>query len=169
MVQTLPLLSDRPPSHRYLQIDTQAVAFPPVEEEVEPYFCSVAIYNVETVLEQATYRRSQICKDVAVSRKHCTSTTMRMLAWSRDVTMLCGRMRETSPSPGIRRGDAQPGRQGDVIKQIYAGWDAIPHLTTLSVSHPVQIPPIRVPHGRKILRQVYLGVQHAASLPISYF
>jgi hypothetical protein len=49
MVQTLPFLSDRPPSLRHLQIDTQAVAFPPIKEEIEPFFCSIAIYNVETV------------------------------------------------------------------------------------------------------------------------
>eukprot|EP00977_Amphora_coffeiformis_P008197 scaffold1834_cov175-Amphora_coffeaeformis.AAC.3 len=47
--QTLPYLSDRPPSYRYLQIDTQAVAFPPSGGEIEPFFCTLAIYNVETV------------------------------------------------------------------------------------------------------------------------
>jgi hypothetical protein len=49
MAQTLPYLSDRPPSHRYLQIDTQAVGFRPLGAEIEPLFCSLAIYNVETV------------------------------------------------------------------------------------------------------------------------
>jgi hypothetical protein len=49
MSQTLPYLSDRPPSYRYLQIDTQAVGFPPMGGEVEPLFCSIAIYNIETV------------------------------------------------------------------------------------------------------------------------
>jgi len=49
MAQTLPYLSDRPPSYRYLQIDTQAVGFRPVGAEIEPLFCSLAIYNVETV------------------------------------------------------------------------------------------------------------------------
>jgi hypothetical protein len=49
MIQTLPFLSDRSPSLRHLQIDTQAVAFPPIKEEIEPFFCSIAIYNVETV------------------------------------------------------------------------------------------------------------------------
>jgi hypothetical protein len=49
MIQTLPFLSDRPPSLRHLQIDTQAVAFPQIKEEIEPLFCSIAIYNVETV------------------------------------------------------------------------------------------------------------------------
>jgi hypothetical protein len=49
MTQTLPYLSDRPPSHRYLQVDTQAVGFPAIGGEVEPLFCSLAIYNVETV------------------------------------------------------------------------------------------------------------------------
>ena len=47
--QALPYLSDRPPSYRYLQIDTQAVAFPPSGGEIEPYYCTLAIYNVETV------------------------------------------------------------------------------------------------------------------------
>ena len=49
MAHGLPYLSDRPPSYRYLQIDTQAVGFPPLGGEVEPLFCSLAIYNVETV------------------------------------------------------------------------------------------------------------------------
>jgi hypothetical protein len=49
MEQTLPFLSDRPPSYRYLQIDTQAIGFPPIRGEIEPLFCSLAIYNVETV------------------------------------------------------------------------------------------------------------------------
>lgn len=49
MAQSLPYLSDRPPSYRYLQIDTQAVGFPPLGGEVEPLFCSLVIYNVETV------------------------------------------------------------------------------------------------------------------------
>ena len=49
MEQTLPFLSDRPPSYRYLQIDTQAIGFPPIHGEIEPLFCSLAIYNVETV------------------------------------------------------------------------------------------------------------------------
>jgi hypothetical protein len=49
MVQALPYLSDRPHSHRYLQIDTKQIAFPPLKGEVEPLFCSLAIYNVETI------------------------------------------------------------------------------------------------------------------------
>lgn len=48
MAQTLPYLSDRPPSYRYLQIDTQAVGFPSLDGEIEPLFCSLAIYNVES-------------------------------------------------------------------------------------------------------------------------
>jgi len=48
-VQALPFLSDRPPSYRYLQVDTQAVAFPALGGEVEPLFCSLAIYHVETI------------------------------------------------------------------------------------------------------------------------
>ena len=49
MVQALPYLSDRPHSHRYLQIDTKQIAFPPLQGEIEPLFCSLAIYNVETI------------------------------------------------------------------------------------------------------------------------
>jgi hypothetical protein len=49
MTQTLPYLSDRPHSHRYLQIDTKHIAFPPLKGEIEPLFCSLAIYNVETI------------------------------------------------------------------------------------------------------------------------
>jgi hypothetical protein len=49
LAQTLPFLSDRPSSYRYLQVDTQAVGFPALGGEVEPLFCTMAIYNVETV------------------------------------------------------------------------------------------------------------------------
>ena len=51
--QCLPYLSDRPPSYRYIQIDTQAVGFPPIGCEVEPLFCSLALYNVETLSSSA--------------------------------------------------------------------------------------------------------------------
>eukprot|EP00536_Pseudo-nitzschia_multiseries_P017308 jgi/Psemu1/248066/estExt_Genewise1.C_14790007 len=47
--QALPFLSDRPPSYRYLQVDTQSVAFPALGGEAEPLFCSLAIYHVETM------------------------------------------------------------------------------------------------------------------------
>ena len=49
IAQSLPFLSDRPPSYRYLQIDTQAVGFLGLGGEVEPLFCSLAIYHVETI------------------------------------------------------------------------------------------------------------------------
>mmetsp|Transcript_5966 Transcript_5966/g.9423 ORF Transcript_5966/g.9423 Transcript_5966/m.9423 type:complete len:3872 (+) Transcript_5966:128-11743(+) len=49
IASTLPFLSDRPPSWRYLQIDTKAIGFPPLGGEIEPLFCSLAIYHVETV------------------------------------------------------------------------------------------------------------------------
>jgi hypothetical protein len=49
MALELPYLSDRPPSYRYLQIDTHSVGFIPLGGEVEPLFCSLAIYNVETI------------------------------------------------------------------------------------------------------------------------
>jgi len=47
--QALPFISDRPPSYRYLQVDTRKVHFEPLAEELEPLFCSLAIYNVETI------------------------------------------------------------------------------------------------------------------------
>jgi hypothetical protein len=40
------LVAQTPSSLRHLQIDTQAVAFPPIKEEIEPFFCSIAIYKV---------------------------------------------------------------------------------------------------------------------------
>jgi hypothetical protein len=43
----LPFLSDRPPSWRNLQIETRAVGFPSLGGEIEPLFCSLAIYHVE--------------------------------------------------------------------------------------------------------------------------
>lgn len=49
MEQSLPYLSDRPHGLRYLQIDTQAVGFPSLKGEIEPLYCSLAIYNVETI------------------------------------------------------------------------------------------------------------------------
>ena len=48
MAQTLPFLSDRNPNFRFLQVDTQAVGFPPLGGEVESFFCSLCIYNIET-------------------------------------------------------------------------------------------------------------------------
>jgi hypothetical protein len=47
--QSLPYLSDRPHGFRYLQIDTQAVGFPSLKGEIEPLFCSLAIYHIETI------------------------------------------------------------------------------------------------------------------------
>ena len=52
--QSLPFLSDRPPSYRYLQIDTQAVGFLGLGGEVEPLFCSLAIHHVETIAPNTT-------------------------------------------------------------------------------------------------------------------
>lgn len=49
MARALPFLSDRPPSYRFLQIDTQAVTFSSLGGEIEPLFCSVAVYHVEPV------------------------------------------------------------------------------------------------------------------------
>ena len=49
LAQALPFISDRPPSYRYLQVNTQALAFPALAEEVEPLYCSLAIYHVETI------------------------------------------------------------------------------------------------------------------------
>lgn len=53
IAQSLPFLSDRPPSYRYLQVDTQAVGFLGLGGEVEPLFCSLAIYHVETIAPNA--------------------------------------------------------------------------------------------------------------------
>ena len=49
VASSLPFLSDRPPSWRYLQIDTKAVGFTALGGEIEPLFCSLAIYHVETM------------------------------------------------------------------------------------------------------------------------
>ena len=48
IANTLPFLSDRPPSWRYVQVDAKAVGFRPVGGEIEPLFCSLAIYHIET-------------------------------------------------------------------------------------------------------------------------
>ncbi len=50
-VAQLPLLSDRSPGTRYIQIDTQVVGFPSLGE-IEPFFCSMAIWYVEPVSER---------------------------------------------------------------------------------------------------------------------
>ena len=44
----LPYLSDRSPNMRYIQVDTQMVGFP-LLSEVEPYFCSLAIWNIDGI------------------------------------------------------------------------------------------------------------------------
>ena len=54
LAQSLPFLSDRPPSYRYLQIDTQAVGFPALGGDIEPLFCSLAIYHVDTVSQNSS-------------------------------------------------------------------------------------------------------------------
>ena len=56
LAQALPYISDRPPSFRHLQVDTQAVSFPGLGGEAEPLFCSVAIYHVETVAQNISER-----------------------------------------------------------------------------------------------------------------
>lgn len=48
IANTLPFLSDRPPSWRYVQVDAKAVGFRPIGGEIEPLFCSLAIYHIET-------------------------------------------------------------------------------------------------------------------------
>jgi hypothetical protein len=45
-VKHLPLLSDRCPSTRYVQIDTQIVGFPSIGE-IEPLFCSMSLWHVQ--------------------------------------------------------------------------------------------------------------------------
>jgi hypothetical protein len=54
LAQSLPFLSDRPPSYRYFQIDTQAVGFLGLGGEIEPLFCSLAIYHVEMIAPHVT-------------------------------------------------------------------------------------------------------------------
>lgn len=61
---SLPFLADRPPSWRYLQIDTQAIHWNissststvtnvnSIQQQIEPYFCTMAIYHAEPVLSQ---------------------------------------------------------------------------------------------------------------------
>ncbi|KAG7374623.1 Dock homology region 2 domain containing protein [Nitzschia inconspicua] len=56
LAQALPFVSDRPPSYRYLQVDTQTVSFPALGGEAEPLFCSLAIYHVETVAQTVADR-----------------------------------------------------------------------------------------------------------------
>ena len=74
-VAQLPLLSDRPPSTRFIQIDTQVVGFPSLGE-IEPFFCSMAIWYVEPfrdkserggTAEKPLYGRitESLCFDVA--------------------------------------------------------------------------------------------------------
>ena len=49
----IPFVADRPPSWRYLQIDTQSVGFATEHQQhpqIEPLFCTMAIYHVEPVL-----------------------------------------------------------------------------------------------------------------------
>ena len=45
--ERLPFLSDRLPCHRHLQIETQSVVFSDIGGEIEPMFCSLAIYHIE--------------------------------------------------------------------------------------------------------------------------
>lgn len=61
---SLPFLADRPPSWRYLQIDTQAIQWNisssidtvtstnSIQQQIEPYFCTMAIYHVEPILSE---------------------------------------------------------------------------------------------------------------------
>lgn len=67
LAQTMPFLSDRPPSYRYLQIDTQAVGFPSIGE-IEPLFCTMAIYHVETVPLSASPRDSSLAPTPDLAR-----------------------------------------------------------------------------------------------------
>ena len=61
---SLPFLADRPPSWRYLQIDTQTIHWNispstgtvtntnSTQQQIEPYFCTMAIYHVEPILSE---------------------------------------------------------------------------------------------------------------------
>ena len=46
-IKHLPLLSDRCPSTRFVQIDTQVVGFPSIGE-IEPLFCSMSLWHVQS-------------------------------------------------------------------------------------------------------------------------
>ena len=54
VVSHLPFLSDRPPSWRHLQVDAKTIGFHPfhpfhpIHGEIEPLFCTLSIYHVET-------------------------------------------------------------------------------------------------------------------------
>lgn len=50
-VKVLPLISDRSPCLRYIQIDTQVVGFPSIGE-IEPFFCSLCLWHVEPKCNQ---------------------------------------------------------------------------------------------------------------------
>ena len=43
MAQTLPYLSDRPHSFRYLQVETQQIAFLPLKDEIEVFFFCLVV------------------------------------------------------------------------------------------------------------------------------
>jgi len=47
MQRYLPFLSDRLPTYKQVQIETQRVEFVDLHGEIEPFFCSLAIYHVE--------------------------------------------------------------------------------------------------------------------------
>ncbi len=47
-IKCLPYLSDRDPNVRHVQIETQIVSFPSIGE-VEPFFCSMAIWHVDAM------------------------------------------------------------------------------------------------------------------------
>ena len=49
-IKCLPYLSDRDPNVRHVQIETQIVSFPSIGE-IEPFFCSMAIWHVDTVTQ----------------------------------------------------------------------------------------------------------------------
>ena len=46
-VNRLPFLSDRLPTHKHIQIETQTVTFSELPGEIEPMFCSLSIYHIE--------------------------------------------------------------------------------------------------------------------------
>jgi hypothetical protein len=62
-IAQLPLLSDRHPSTRYVQVDTTVVGFPSLGE-VEPFFCSMAIWHVDP---GTTLNEKQMCGRVTES------------------------------------------------------------------------------------------------------
>jgi hypothetical protein len=109
-IAQIPLLSDRQPDTRYIQIDTQVVGFPSIGE-VEPLFCSVALWHVEignevkcdsekvdkTLCGRVTeYLTFDIVNDADIEDKckaalcSCTTTNADVQEWMKQKMTRCG-------------------------------------------------------------------------------